>query len=124
MKKMIIILGLVLVIAVGGFIIFQNTIRKTILDYKYKDSYCLYTKITGKGTRTSEGNDEFNNYLYDTIGYDEKGNELKLSFYGMDGKELKIGTYLKVYYSDDREVISWKSIDKKEIPKKIVEKLE
>lgn len=30
MKKMIIILGLVLVIAVGGFIIFQNTIRKTI----------------------------------------------------------------------------------------------
>lgn len=121
MKKWIMILGLTLVIIVGGFIIFQNTIRKSILDYKYKDSYCLYTKITDKGK--SEGNDEFKNYLYNTVGYDEKGNELKLSFYGIDGEELKPGTYLKVYYSDERGVISWESIDKMEIPKKIGDKL-
>lgn len=126
MKKKVIatiIGGIVVIVAVIGW---RGYLADFIRDVRFQGSDLMYTTILTEGVREKADPtipDSLRNYLYKSIGYKEDGSEVSIEFYGMDGRELPVGTYLEMRYREKEGVLSWKVIDRKEIPANLLEKI-
>lgn len=125
MKKIGIFTLVSIIIIIIFAILFKPLIGDMIRTYRLKNTYIVFTRVNEKGVRDNDNSEsEFNNYLYKSKGVTKDTKKVDLQYYGMDGKEFKIGTYLEIAYDDDRGVISWKIIEKKDIPVNIQPLLE
>lgn len=66
--------------------------------------------------------DDIFKYKYTVDGYDKKGNKKELEFSASEN--LKKETYLKVYYKEKKGVNDWEKIEKKDVPKEAMEKID
>ena len=126
LKKIIWILVVCVVLLFAFSFIGKYLIGGMIWEHKLQGTYTVYTVVEEQGVKEndSEGDSEFNNYLYKTTGVTEEGKEMQLEFYGTNGEEIKAGTYLKIAYDDDRGVVTWSFIDANDVPSALKEKLD
>lgn len=95
-----------------------------IWDTKLKDTYTVYTRVVDEGIRKSPSQENADSdYRYQCNGITEKGEKIRLDFYGTDGEAIRQGTYLKIAYDDTRGVVSWDAISEKEIPEDLIQKI-
>ncbi|MFS0612974.1 YxeA family protein [Lederbergia ruris] len=110
MKKILLILGLIIVAGVCLFMFFYNPDKLIPDNPAGKTIY--YTMITGPG---SQGDSE--RYNYELTAYNEEGEEKQLSFSA--GKQLREGAYLQLYYTRIFGVRHWEEITFEELPKAV-----
>jgi len=113
MKKVMLMLGLIIVIVACLWMFFLSPEKLTPENPAGKTVY--YTMITGSGVQVE--NERFN---YVTNAYNEKGKEKKLSFSA--GKELKEGAYIQLYSTLIRGVTHWKEVTFEELPNAVQQK--
>lgn len=118
MKKFILV---VIILAIMIMAVVQG-MRSFVMQKNRKGDY-YYTKITSHSESRTESD-----YLYCVDGFDKDGKTIELEFYGMDGRPIKKGAYLRVTYgivSDgSKDVKRWEEVKKSEVPEKALEKIE
>lgn len=85
------------------------------------DTY--YTQITQPGAAEQFDENEKTQYLYTERAFDEKGDEIKVSFYSMEGKQLREGAYLSIVYNKKNGVISYSEVAENLIPERALKGL-
>lgn len=110
MKKILLVLGFIIVIGVCLLMFFFSPEKLTPDNSAGKTIY--YTEITGPGV---QGKNE--RYGYELTAYNEEGKGKKLSFSA--GKQLREGAYVKLYYTLIRGVTHWEEVNFKELPKAV-----
>ena len=117
MKKLLIGLVAFLLIAVGGFKIFETM---------YYGGSTYYTQITTDGQKFYSKDDQGNKYLdykYELTGYDDKGSAQKLDFNANRERPLRRNAYLKLTYNKNKGVTKWEAVAKSTIPDKALAKI-
>lgn len=121
MKKGIIISGIVtvlLLVTFGGAYYWYNANYGT-------ESY--YTQIVTNGTKSVDTDDNGNKYVhysYNQAIYNKDGQKIMTEFNSVEARPLKRNAYLKIGYNAHRkQVISWEKVDKQNVPKKALDKL-
>ncbi|WP_217558621.1 YxeA family protein [Paenibacillus sp. GbtcB18] len=112
MKKMLLVLGLMIVIGTCLWMFFFNPEKLNPETSAGKTIY--YAMITGLGVQ-----DENGRYKYELTSYNEGGNEKKLGFSA--GKQLGEGAYVQLYHTLIRGVTYWKEVTFAELPKAVQE---
>jgi len=113
MKKILVLLGLLIVIVVCLWMFFLSGVRQAPDNPAGKTIY--YTMIASSGSL-----DANKRYDYEVIAYNERGKEKKLKFSA--SKELKEGAYIRLYYTVIRGVTSWQEVSFQELPDAVQEK--
>ena len=126
MKKNLNILAVIIIIVIAIVVFAKPLMLNVIKTSKYKNAETIYTRIENKGIKEKEltTQSESSDYLYSVNGIKSDGSIINLSFYGMDGKQIHVGSYLKLAYSDARGVISWEYVKRKDIPSDILNKID
>jgi uncharacterized protein (TIGR01655 family) len=89
------------------------------LNRVFKDQ--AYTQIKGEGQRVGD------QYEYTLPAYNEKGEEIQLTFFKFGEDQFKQGAYLRLYMKDKdgkKVVTSYDEVKKEELPDKVKEKLQ
>ncbi|MFD3448910.1 YxeA family protein [Microbacteriaceae bacterium 4G12] len=110
MKKILLVLGFIIVIGACLWVFFF-TPEKLTPDNPAGKNVC-YTEITGHGVQGENGR-----YDYELTAYNEKGTKKKLSFSA--GKQLREGAYVQLYYTLIRGVTHWEEVTFEELPKAV-----
>jgi uncharacterized protein (TIGR01655 family) len=110
MKKILLVLGLIIVIGACLLMFFFTPDKLTPENPAGKTVY--YTMITGPGNKGENGR-----YGYELTAYNEKGKEKKLNF--STGKQLREGAYVQLYYTLIRGVTHWEEVTLEELPKAV-----
>ncbi|GIO41411.1 YxeA family protein [Paenibacillus apis] len=110
MKKILLVLGLIIVIAACLWMIFFTPEKLTPGNPAGKTVY--YSMIIGPGVH--DGNERYN---YEITAYNDKGQEKKLDFSA--GKQLKEGAYIQLYYTLIRGVTHWEEISFEDLPEAV-----
>jgi uncharacterized protein (TIGR01655 family) len=110
MKKILLVLGLLIVIGACLWIFFFTPEKLTPDNPKGKTVY--YTMITDPGVQ-----DENGRYGYELTVYNEKGKEKILAFSA--GKQLRKGAYVQLYNTLIRGVTHWEEISFEELPEAV-----
>ncbi|MCE5169841.1 YxeA family protein [Paenibacillus profundus] len=110
MKKILLVLGLILVVGACLLMFFFNSEKLTPENSAGKTIY--YTMITGLGVQ-----DENGRYNYELTSYNEKGKEKKLGFSA--GKQLREGAYVQLYNTLIRGVTYWEEVTFEELPEAV-----
>jgi|GEM_PF-3489016 len=88
-----------------------------------KSSYFAYVDEKGKVTNQTLDNGKIlTSYNYEVYGYDSKGEKRELAIKA--NHNLKPETYLKIVTNKDNDIIKWKEIDKKKIPRQSLKNIE
>ncbi|ATP40435.1 hypothetical protein CSE16_10465 [Solibacillus sp. R5-41] len=119
MKKIIIVVGIVLVILIGSLFFIQNV----NINRFGTDEY--YTTIIGDGNKMEDKMDDGSilvRYEYDLPAYDKDSNQKTLTFTA--NKQLRKNAYLLLFVKDGKGVTSYKEVTAEEIPEKAVKMLE
>lgn len=67
---------------------------------------------------------DYKEYYYKQKAYDKDGNEKLLKFNSTIGRPIKADNYLKVVYNRKYDkVLSWKKVQKKQVPRKTIEQI-
>ena len=61
---------------------------------------------------------------YDEISYNKNGNKKKVEFYSLRERPLRKSAFLEVKVNDERGVVTYREVQKNEIPQKALEKIE
>jgi len=83
-----------------------------------------YVHITGnreEDTSKFDDGEEYSVFKYELAGFDEDGQEKTMEFTA--DKNLRIGAFLRLFYSENKGVKSWEEVDKDDIPAKAKEQL-
>ncbi len=110
MKKILLMLGLVIIIGICLSMFFMNPEKLTPDNPAGKTVY--YTMITGSGVQ-----DDNDRYDYELTAFNEKGEEKKLEFSA--GKQLRKGAYIQLYHSRFRGVTHWEEVNFEELPEAV-----
>lgn len=110
MKKILLMLGLVIIIGICLWMFFMNPEKLKPNNPAGKTVY--YTMITGSGVQ-----DDNERYDYELAAYNEKGEEKKLEFSA--GKQLREGAYIQLYHTGFRGVTHWEEIDFEGLPEAV-----
>ncbi|MHC1723811.1 MAG: YxeA family protein [Aminipila sp.] len=111
MKKLIMIIGLVVIILGALFVFFLNPDKIDPESPTGKTIY--YTQISNQEVEVNDNN----RYEYVLTCYDEKGKEKSLNF--TTGKKLKEGAYVKLYVAPLRGVTYWEETAEKDLPENV-----
>lgn len=117
MKKFLIGVFLVVVLAFGGLKITEKIVQGG-------DDY--YVEVTNKGNKKEERDDSGRtvlSYDYDLAGFDKAGKEKEMKFTAYKDRPLIQGAYLKVTWNQNRGVTSYEQVKESDIPEKAKEKL-
>lgn len=110
MRKIILGLYVLILIATVGFV--WN-----------KSSYYAYIDEDGKVINQILDNGKYlTSYDYEVSGYDSKGE--RKEFEVKTKHNLRPETYLKIVTNKDNDIIKWKEIDKKKIPRESLKNIE
>lgn len=107
MKKILLVLGIVIVIGACLMMFFFSPDKLTPENPAGKTVY--YTMITDPGLQGENGR-----YYYELTAYNEKGKEKRLDFSA--GKQLKEGAYVQLYHTLIRGVTHWEEVTFEELP--------
>lgn len=61
---------------------------------------------------------------YNEVSFNSKGDKKDVEFFSIKSRPLKKGAYLEVIVNDERGVVTYREVNKKDIPKSALEKLE
>ncbi|UYT10743.1 YxeA family protein [Lactococcus garvieae] len=87
-----------------------------------KSSYFAYIDEEGKVTnQTLDNGKALTSYNYEVSGYDTKGEKKELVV--KTNHNLRQETYLKIVTNKDNDIIKWKEIDKKKIPRQSLQNI-
>lgn len=113
MKKILLMLGIILVIGACVWMFFLTPGKLTPENPAGKTIY--YAMITDPGVQ-----DKNERYDYELTAYNEKGKEKKLEFSA--GKPLRKGAYVELYYTRIRGVTYWEEVTFEELPEAVRQK--
>ena len=113
MKKILLILGLIIVLGACLFLFFFTPEKLTPESPAGKTIY--YAVINDSGVQ-----DNNKRYDYEVTAYSKKGKEKKLEFSA--GKQLKKGAYVQLYYTLIRGVTYWEEVPYEELPVTVQQK--
>ena len=103
------------------FIILAIFLLKFDFNRAFKDE--AYTQIKGEGKLDNQ----HKQYEYTLPAYNEKGEEIQLTFSKFGEDQFKQGAYLRLYMKDKdgkKVVTSYEEVKKEELPDKVKEKLQ
>ncbi|MCY8008685.1 YxeA family protein [Bacillus haynesii] len=103
-------------------IIFAALLSGCNLNRVGTDEY--YVHITGNGkedTSKFDDGEEYSVFKYVLAGFDEDGQEKTMEFTA--DKNLRIGAFLRLFYSENKGVKSWEEVEKDDIPEKAKDRL-
>lgn len=87
-----------------------------------KSSYFAYIDEEGKVTnQTLDNGKSLTFYDYEVSGYDSKGEKKELAF--KTNHNLRPETYLKIVTNNHGDIIKWREIDKKKIPRQSLQNI-
>lgn len=113
MKKILLMLGLIIVLGACMWFFFLTSEKLTPENPAGKTIY--YTMISDSGIQDNNGR-----YDYELTAYDKKGKEKKLEFSA--GKQLREGAYIQLNYTRVRGVTYWEEVDFEELPEAVQQK--
>ena len=95
------------------------------LIYSQRSGEEYYIQLTQEGMEKGKTLDpETIEYNYQETGVDKEGNEKNLTFSSFIERPLKKGAYLVLIYNENNGVVSYREIEKQEIPDAAMQKLE
>lgn len=87
-----------------------------------KSSYFAYIDEEGKVTnQTMDNGKSLKSYEYEVSGYDSKGEKKELAV--KTNHNLRPETYLKIVTNNHGDIINWREIDKKKIPRQSLQNI-
>lgn len=118
MKKIILSCLIIVVILIGGGLVLQK------VNFNRLGADQLYTQIKGQGKMIEDkidNGEKIIRYEYKLPSFDKNGQQQTLSF--TSPKQLKENAYLMLYTKKDKGVTSYQEVAKKDLQKKVCEKL-
>ncbi|MEV2911616.1 YxeA family protein [Paenibacillus larvae] len=103
---------------IGIFLVVVVMLTGCDFNRMFKDQ--VYTQIKGEGQLVGD------RYEYTLPAYNEKGEEIQLTFYKFGEDRFKQDAYLRLYVKGKdgkKEVTSYEEVKKEELPNKVKEKL-
>lgn len=119
MKKLIIVIGIVIVILVGGLFFMKNV----NLNRLGADEY--YTQINGEGAKMEDKASDgtiYIRYEYELPAYNKDGNQRTFTF--TSSNQLRKNAYLLLFVKDGKGVTSYQEVTAKDLPEKATEMLD
>lgn len=117
MKKIIGIVLLTGIISLGGIAAYMVHSQRSGVEY--------YVQLTQEGMKKGKQYDaETVTYDYHETGVNEEGEVKELEFSSFIARPLRKDSYLVLVYNENNGVVSYREVEKREIPEKAMEKLE